>query len=67
MDERDEILRIDYIQRRKIEMQLAGEKAIIAQKEQMIANKKNAKEMKIEAHEREALREANLQEAKDKR
>ena len=30
MDERDEVLRIDYIQRKKIEMELAREKAIIA-------------------------------------
>ena len=31
MDERDEILQLDYIQRKKIEMELAREKAIIAQ------------------------------------
>lgn len=43
MDERDEVLKLDYIQRKKIEMQLAREKAIIAQEEQEIANKKNAK------------------------
>ena len=31
MDQRDEILRLDYIQRKKIEMQLAREQAILAQ------------------------------------
>jgi hypothetical protein len=31
MDQRDEILRIDHIQRKKIEMELAREQAIIAQ------------------------------------
>lgn len=30
MDERDEILRLDYIQRKKIEMELARESAIMA-------------------------------------
>ena len=67
MDERDEVLRIDYIQRKKIEMELAREKAIIAQEEQKIENKKNAKKMKTEAIEREHVREANILEAKEKR
>ena len=31
MDERDEILKLDHIQRKKIEMELAREQAIIAQ------------------------------------
>lgn len=31
MDQRDEVLRLDYIQRKKIEMELAREQAIIAQ------------------------------------
>jgi len=31
MDERDEVLRMDYIQRKKIEMELARENAILAQ------------------------------------
>ena len=30
MDERDEIIRLDYIQRKKIEMELAREQAILA-------------------------------------
>ena len=43
MDERDEILRLDHIQRKKIEMELAREQAIIAQETQHLNNKKNAK------------------------
>jgi len=31
MDERDEVIRLDHIQRRKIEMELCREEAIIAQ------------------------------------
>ena len=31
MDERDEVLRLDYIQRKKIEMELCREQAILAQ------------------------------------
>lgn len=31
MDEREEILRLDYIQRKKIEMELSREEAILAQ------------------------------------
>jgi len=30
MDQRDEVLRLDYIQRKKIEMELAREEAILA-------------------------------------
>jgi len=30
MDKRDDILRLDYIQRKKIEMELAREQAILA-------------------------------------
>ena len=31
MDERDDVVRLDYIQRRKIEMELSREEAILAQ------------------------------------
>ena len=31
MDQRDEIVRLDYIQRKKIEMELSREEAILAQ------------------------------------
>ena len=34
MDEREEILRLDYIQRKKIEMELSREEAILAQQKQ---------------------------------
>lgn len=30
MDERDEVIRLDYIQRKKIEMELSREEAILA-------------------------------------
>jgi hypothetical protein len=34
MDERDEVIRLDYIQRKKLEMELAREEAILAQEKQ---------------------------------
>lgn len=60
MDERDEIVRLDYIQRRKIEMELAREEAILAQEKKAQENLKNAKVMKVESHKRNDEREKNL-------
>ena len=52
MDQRDEILRLDHIQRKKIEMELAREQAIIAQEMKTQENKANAVAMKAEANVR---------------
>ena len=52
MDQRDEILRIDHIQRKKIEMELAREQAIIAQEMKAQENKVNAMNMKAESNVR---------------
>ena len=67
MDQRDEIIRLDYIQRKKIEMELAREQAILAQEQKAHENKVNAKNMKIESHTRLDEREKNLKEEYDKR
>ncbi len=67
MDERDEILRMDHIQRKKIEMELAREQAILAQQEQHQANQANAIKMKIESNVRLDEREKNLNEEFNKR
>lgn len=65
MDKRDDIIRLDYIQRKKIEMELARENAIIAQENKELDNKKNAMHMKVESHNRLDEREKNLQELLD--
>jgi len=62
MDERDEVLRLDYIQRRKIAMHLSRDQAIEAQEKQAHANKLNAKAMKIESHKRMEERAENIKE-----
>ena len=62
MDERDEILRFDHIQRKKIEMELARENAIMAQEQQVRENRVQAKRMKESANERLEEREKNYQE-----
>jgi len=61
MDQRDEVLRLDYIQRRKIEMELAREEAILAQENKIHENKINAKNMKVESNKRNEEREKNYQ------
>ena len=67
MDQRDEILRMDHIQRKKIEMELAREQAILAQEQQHQDNKNNANKMKIESNVRLEERDKNLKEEFDKR
>lgn len=62
MDERDEILRLDYIQRKKIEMELARESAIMAQEHKVYENKINAKDMKVDMIKRMQEREENIKE-----
>lgn len=67
MDQRDEILRIDHIQRKKIEMELAREQAIIAQEMKAQENKVNAMNMKVESNVRLEERQTNLNEEYEKR
>ena len=67
MDERDEVLRIDYIQRKKLEMELAREEAMLAQEKKEQENKENAMKMKIEATKRFEEREKNFKEEFDKK
>lgn len=62
MDERDEIINLDYIQRRKIQMELSREEAILAQEKQAHRNRLNAKGMKQEASKRMEEREKHIQE-----
>lgn len=62
MDERDEILRLEHIQRKKIEMELSREEAILAQQRKEQENKINAKHMKIESNVRLEEREKNKEE-----
>jgi len=52
MDQRDEVVRLDYIQRRKIEMELAREEAILAQEKKELENKENAMKIKKDLHEK---------------
>ena len=52
MDQRDEIVRLDYIQRKKIEMELSREEAILAKQKKEHGNRIAAKHMKIDSHQR---------------
>lgn len=67
MDERDDVVRLDYIQRKKIEMELSREEAILAQQKQTYNNKLNAKAMKIDSNQRLDKREQDLKELFDKK
>lgn len=67
MDERDDILRIEHIQKKKIEMELSRDQAILAQQEKAHENKINAKNMKVESHKRMDERQKNAKEEFDKR
>lgn len=67
MDQRDEIVRLDYIQRKKIEMELSREEAILAQQQKTHENRVAARNMKVEAHKRNDEREKNLKEDFDKK
>ena len=55
MAEKDEIDRMEHIMKKKIEMEMAREEAIIAQENQAKKNKKNAEKMKVQRHEREEI------------
>ena len=67
MDQKEEILRLEHIQRMKIEMELSREQAILAQQQKEHENKVNAKQMKIESNTRLDEREKNLKEEFHKR
>jgi len=67
MDERDNVLRLEHIQRKKIEMELSREQAILAQEYKALENKNNAKKMKIESNIRLDEREKNANEEYEKR
>lgn len=67
MRERDEIERLEHITKKKIEMEMAREEAIIAQEKQAKKNQKLVKKMKIESDKRAEEREKVLAEDKEKR
>lgn len=59
MDQKDDVERLEHIAKKKIEMELAREEAILAQQRQEQENKKLVIKMKIEAEKRQDEREAN--------
>lgn len=67
MDQKEEILRLEHIQRKKIEMELSRDEAILAQQRKEQENKENATKMKIESHKRLDEREKNLKEDFEKK
>lgn len=67
MDERDDVLRMEHIQRKKIEMELSRDEAILAQKKKTHENKLNARDMKIEANSRAEQRETESKELLEKK
>ena len=67
MDEREEIMRLDYIQRKKIEMELSRDEAILAKQKKEHGNKMNSKNMKVESHNRLDQREKDAKELFDKK
>mgnify|MGYP001198035990 CR=1 FL=1 len=52
MDEREEILKADHVQRKKIEMELSREEAILAKQTKEHGNRMAAKKMKVASHNR---------------
>ena len=67
MDERDEVIRLDYIQRKKIEMELSRDEAILAKQRKEHNNKLQARNMKVESNNRLDQREKDAQELMDKK
>lgn len=67
MDQKDDIERIEHIQKKKIEMELAREEAILAQERKEQENHALVIKMKKESEKRGEEREKNLQEDYDKR
>lgn len=63
MDEADEVARLEHIAKKKIEMELAREEAILAQERKEQENKQVVKKMKVDMDKRMDEREKNLDEA----
>ena len=59
--------RLDHVARKKIEMELARELAIMAQENKTHENRVNAKDMKIAANKRLGQRAEDLNELYEKR
>jgi len=67
MDERDEVIRLDYIQRKKIEMELSRDEAILAKQKKEHTNRLQARNMKVESHTRLDQRDKEAKELFDKK
>ena len=63
MDEADEVARLEHISKKKIEMELAREEAILAQERKEAENKAVVQKMKVDMDMRMDEREKNLEEA----
>ena len=61
MDEADEIARLEHISKKKIEMELAREEAILAQERKEAENKAVVLKMKVDMDKMMEEREKNLQ------
>lgn len=67
MNEKDDIERLEHIAKKKIEMELAREEAIQAQKNKFKENKINAEKMKVQRDQREEIRAEEKREDREKR
>ncbi len=62
MEQKDDIEKIEYVQKKKIEMEMSREQAIQAQEDQVKHNHKLADKVKKEIHQMLEEREAKLDE-----
>lgn len=67
MEQKDDIERLEHIQKKKIEMELAREEAIKAQQQKAQENHALVVRMKIESEKREEERERNMNEDYERR
>ena len=67
MNEKDEIERLEHIQRKKIEMELAREQAILAREMNEQENRQLVNKMRIESDKRNDEIEKNIEEDLDKK
>lgn len=67
MEQKDDIERLEHIQKKKIEMEMAREEAILAQQRKEQENHALVMKMKIESEKRGEEREKNIQEDYEKR
>lgn len=67
MEQKDDIERLEHIQKKKIEMELAREHAILAQERKEQENHELVIKMKIESEKREEEREKNIHEDYERR